>query len=71
MMGNDAYDVFASEQVITCRDDQVGLRAVIAIDSTTLGPGFGGTGFGGPGFGGPQMPPRRGPDDDVIPGEEV
>lgn len=43
MMGNDAYDVFASEQVITCRDDQVGLRAVIAIDSTTLGPGFGGT----------------------------
>ncbi|HJA37773.1 MAG TPA: DUF308 domain-containing protein [Candidatus Brevibacterium intestinigallinarum] len=35
------------------------------------GPGFGGTGFGGPGFGGPQMPPRRGPDDDVIPGEEV
>ena len=35
------------------------------------GPGFGGTGFGGPGFGGPQMPPRRGPDDDVIPGEDV
>jgi uncharacterized membrane protein HdeD (DUF308 family) len=35
------------------------------------GPGFGGAGFGGPGFGGPQMPPRRGPDDDVIPGEEV
>ena len=35
------------------------------------GPGFGGTGFGGPGFGGPQMPPRRGTDDDVIPGEEV
>lgn len=32
---------------------------------------FGTPGSGGPGFGGPQMPPRRGPDDDVIPGEEV
>ncbi|GAA1147058.1 Glu/Leu/Phe/Val dehydrogenase dimerization domain-containing protein [Ornithinicoccus hortensis] len=36
-------ELFASEQVITCRDDTVGLRAVIAIDDTTLGPGFGGT----------------------------
>lgn len=36
-------DLFGSEQVITCRDDSVGLRAVIAIDNTTLGPGFGGT----------------------------
>lgn len=35
-------DLFGSEQVITCRDDSVGLRAVIAIDDTTLGPGFGG-----------------------------
>lgn len=35
-------DLFATEQVITCRDDRVGLRAVIAIDDTTLGPGFGG-----------------------------
>ncbi|GAA5162778.1 Glu/Leu/Phe/Val dehydrogenase family protein [Ornithinimicrobium tianjinense] len=35
-------DLFAAEQVITCRDDRVGLRAVIAIDDTTLGPGFGG-----------------------------
>ncbi|MDO5535754.1 MAG: Glu/Leu/Phe/Val dehydrogenase dimerization domain-containing protein [Propionibacteriaceae bacterium] len=35
-------DLFATEQVITCRDDEVGLRAVIAIDDTTLGPGFGG-----------------------------
>lgn len=42
-MSNDAFDVFASEQVITCRDDNLGLRAVIAIDDTTLGPGFGGT----------------------------
>src|SRR5699024_9637429 len=32
-----------SEQVITCRDDDLGLRAAIAIDNTTLGPGFGGT----------------------------
>lgn len=36
-------DLFGSEQVITCRDDTVGLRAVIAVDNTTLGPGFGGT----------------------------
>lgn len=34
-----------SEQIITCRDDTVGLRAVIAIDNTTLGPGFGGVRF--------------------------
>ena len=33
---------WASEQMITCHDDRVGLRAVIAIDDTTLGPGFGG-----------------------------
>ena len=38
----DALDLFAGEQVITCRDDATGLRAVIAIDDTTLGPGFGG-----------------------------
>lgn len=35
-------ELFSAEQVITCRDDRVGLRAVIAIDDTTLGPGFGG-----------------------------
>lgn len=39
----DAFDPFASEQVITCQDDRLGLQAVIAIDNTTLGPGFGGT----------------------------
>jgi leucine dehydrogenase len=33
---------FGSEQLVLCRDDQVGLRAVIAIDDTTLGPGLGG-----------------------------
>ena len=48
-MSNDASpthleqpDLFWTEQVITCRDATVGLRAVIAIDDTTLGPGFGG-----------------------------
>ncbi|AXH95277.1 Glu/Leu/Phe/Val dehydrogenase [Ornithinimicrobium avium] len=35
-------DLFAGEQVITCHDEEVGLRAVIAVDDTTLGPGFGG-----------------------------
>ncbi|QDO87523.1 Glu/Leu/Phe/Val dehydrogenase [Ornithinimicrobium ciconiae] len=40
---NVAPDFFSSEQVITCHDDATGLRAVIAIDDTTLGPGFGGT----------------------------
>lgn len=35
-------DLFSGEQVVTCQDDRVGLRAVIAIDDTTLGPGFGG-----------------------------
>lgn len=38
-----APDFFDSEQVITCHDEATGLRAVIAIDNTTLGPGFGGT----------------------------
>ncbi len=35
-----------SEQVITCRDNATGLRAVIVIDDTTLGPGFGGVRLG-------------------------
>lgn len=38
-----APDFFDSEQVIACHDRATGLRAVIAIDNTTLGPGFGGT----------------------------
>ncbi|WP_288797535.1 Glu/Leu/Phe/Val dehydrogenase dimerization domain-containing protein [uncultured Arsenicicoccus sp.] len=37
-----AIDPWASEQVITYADRTTGLRAVIAIDDTTLGPGFGG-----------------------------
>ncbi|WP_338750575.1 Glu/Leu/Phe/Val dehydrogenase dimerization domain-containing protein [Janibacter alittae] len=35
-------EAWASEQTITCRDERTGLRAIIAIDDTTLGPGFGG-----------------------------
>jgi leucine dehydrogenase len=38
----DEQGWFGSEQLVLCRDDQVGLRAVIAIDDTTLGPGLGG-----------------------------
>src|SRR2546430_11976499 len=30
------------EQVVSCRDDSVGLRAIIAIHSTVLGPALGG-----------------------------
>lgn len=37
--------LWASEQLVLCRDDEVGLRAVIAIDDTTLGPGLGGVRF--------------------------
>ena len=33
------------EQVLYCRDDASGLRAIIAVHDTTLGPGFGGTRF--------------------------
>ena len=35
-------DPWTSEQIITCHDKATGLRAVIAINDTTLGPGFGG-----------------------------
>jgi leucine dehydrogenase len=38
----DEQGWFGSEQLVLCRDDQAGLRAVIAIDDTTLGPGLGG-----------------------------
>ena len=33
------------EQVVYCSDDQSGLRAIIAIHSTALGPALGGTRF--------------------------
>jgi leucine dehydrogenase len=38
-------ELFATEQLVLCRDDALGLRAVIAIDDTTLGPGLGGVRF--------------------------
>lgn len=41
-------DVFQSgdhEQVVFCRDEPAGLRAIIAIHSTALGPALGGTRF--------------------------
>ncbi|AKT51066.1 Glu/Leu/Phe/Val dehydrogenase dimerization domain-containing protein [Arsenicicoccus sp. oral taxon 190] len=43
-MSTDAprLDPWTSEQVITCADPATGLRAVVAIDDSTLGPGFGG-----------------------------
>jgi leucine dehydrogenase len=36
---------WVGEQLMLCHDEQVGLRAVIAIDDTTLGPGLGGVRF--------------------------
>jgi leucine dehydrogenase len=35
-------DLWESEQLVICRDDKLALRAVIAVDDTTLGPGLGG-----------------------------
>lgn len=40
------YSMWESEQLIFCRHDGSGLRAVIAIDDTTLGPAFGGIRYG-------------------------
>jgi leucine dehydrogenase len=37
-----SLDHWHSEQLVLCRDDDVGLRAAIAVDDTTLGPGLGG-----------------------------
>ena len=44
---DDVSEVFASdhEQVVYCRDEETGLKAVIAIHNTLLGPGLGGTRF--------------------------
>ncbi len=36
------FDYWQSEQLVLCHDDALGLRAVIAINDTTLGPGLGG-----------------------------
>ncbi len=41
----DVPELFGSEQLVLCRDDELGLRAVIAVDDTTLGPGLGGVRF--------------------------
>ncbi|HUA12782.1 MAG TPA: Glu/Leu/Phe/Val dehydrogenase dimerization domain-containing protein [Solirubrobacteraceae bacterium] len=35
-------DFWKSEQLVICRDEGVGLRAAIAVDDTTRGPGLGG-----------------------------
>jgi leucine dehydrogenase len=40
-----AADLWGSEQLVLVSDDVLGLRAVIAIDDTTLGPGLGGVRF--------------------------
>lgn len=41
-MEEGSFDYWHSEQLVLCRDDELGLRAVIAINDTTLGPGLGG-----------------------------
>lgn len=38
-------NLWSSEQLVLCRDDELGLHAVIAIDDTTRGPGLGGVRF--------------------------
>ncbi len=44
--GVDVFDLAAEhEQVVFCNDDATGLRAIIAIHSTALGPALGGTRF--------------------------
>lgn len=43
--GAQGVGEWGSEQLILCRDERIGLRAVIAIDDTTLGPGLGGIRF--------------------------
>ena len=41
-MEEGSFDYWHSEQLVLCDDDARGLRAVIAINDTTLGPGLGG-----------------------------
>ncbi|HEX3615045.1 MAG TPA: Glu/Leu/Phe/Val dehydrogenase dimerization domain-containing protein [Solirubrobacteraceae bacterium] len=41
-MEEGSFDHWHSEQLVLCHDDTTGLRAVIAINDTTLGPGLGG-----------------------------
>ncbi|NJC69084.1 Glu/Leu/Phe/Val dehydrogenase [Planosporangium thailandense] len=42
---SDGYEPTGHEQVVFCQDKQSGLRAIIAIYSTALGPALGGTRF--------------------------
>jgi valine dehydrogenase (NAD+) len=42
---DNQYDMGGHEQVVFCQDAQSGLRAIIAIYSTALGPALGGTRF--------------------------
>lgn len=42
---SDFADDTAHEQVVFCRDERSGLKAIIAIHSTALGPSLGGTRF--------------------------
>src|SRR3954471_6645839 len=47
-MGSELLDLVAehgAEQVAFAADDETGLRAIVAIHSTVLGPGLGGTRF--------------------------
>jgi valine dehydrogenase (NAD+) len=44
-MATDLIDLAGHEQVVFCSDPDTGLRAVIAIHDTALGPGLGGTRF--------------------------
>ncbi|WP_203137211.1 Glu/Leu/Phe/Val family dehydrogenase [Microbacterium sp. JZ31] len=41
----DAETLAGHESVLYCRDEETGLRSIIAIHDTTLGPGLGGTRF--------------------------
>ncbi len=41
-MSEQPIEYWKSEQLVLCHDETVGLRAVIAINDTTLGPGLGG-----------------------------
>ncbi|MDE3130494.1 MAG: Glu/Leu/Phe/Val dehydrogenase [Acidobacteriota bacterium] len=41
-MEEGSFDHWQCEQLVLCHDDALGLRAVIAIDDTTLGPALGG-----------------------------
>ncbi|MBP6439298.1 MAG: leucine dehydrogenase, partial [Thermomonas sp.] len=39
----ETLDTFGHEQVVFCHNKDAGLKAIIAIHNTTLGPALGGT----------------------------